>query len=253
MTKIERIKVMELSSKIKKKFNTEFLEKDATETLSFAMMLAFVGGIMDIYTYIVRGNVFATGQTGNLVLVAMHLSEGDYIRMLYPLVPILFFWIGNFAAWHILYSHANGNKLLWKRVILLLEIIILFIAGWIPADYPDILANICVSISASLQFCAFRKFGNTQNYASIFCTGNMRSCGDHYYQGIIRKDRQSLKKAFHYSYILLSFFVGAVMSGFASKIFQEKAIWSVVIILTGALVLSLVFQSKRWKLRFCNT
>ena len=34
-----------------------------------AMVLSFLGGIMDGYSYAVRGGVFATGQTGNLVLV----------------------------------------------------------------------------------------------------------------------------------------------------------------------------------------
>lgn len=242
-----------LSDKQGNKMNIEPPEKDITETLGFAVLLAFVGGIMDIYTYIVRGNVFATGQTGNLVLVAMHLAERNYKGMLYPLVPILFFWLGNFVAWHILYTQANGNKLLWKRIILLIEIIMLIIAGLIPADYPNILANICVSSAASLQFCAFRRFGNTQNYASIFCTGNMRSCADHYFDGIVKKNKQSLKIAFHYSFILFSFFAGAVLSGFTSNLFHEKAIWSVAIVLTVALLISLIFQSKRWKLRFCNT
>ena len=40
-----------MSNKIKKKYYDDNMEKDATDTLGFAMLLAFVGGIMDIYTF----------------------------------------------------------------------------------------------------------------------------------------------------------------------------------------------------------
>lgn len=214
-----------------------------TEKLGFGMLLAFVGGFMDLYSYTVRGNVFATGQTGNFVLVAVELAKKNYIEMFHAAVPIVSFWVGIFIAWHMFYSHFKEKQLLWKRGILAAEILILFITGLIPCSYPNILANTLVSFAASLQYCAFRKFGTAENYASVFCTGNMRSCADNYYKGIVRKDKQSMKKALRYTWILISFFTGAVVGALESGISHEKSIWSAAIVISVALVLSFVWNS----------
>lgn len=122
------------------------------------------------------------------------------------IVPIISFWIGIFISWHLYYSYFNEKQLLWKRGTLITEIFILFITGLIPSSYIHIIANTLVSFAASLQFCAFRKLGTTEVYASVFCTGNMRSCAENYYKGLIQKDKQCLKKSlvivlssFHFS------------------------------------------------------
>ena len=46
----------------------------AHETFRVAAVLALVGGFLDIYTYLLRGGVFANAQTGNIVLLAANLS-----------------------------------------------------------------------------------------------------------------------------------------------------------------------------------
>ena len=60
------------------------------------MILAISGGFMDAYTYLIRGGVFATGQTGNFVLVAIRGVSGEYKHMIQSCVPIAAFWIGIF-------------------------------------------------------------------------------------------------------------------------------------------------------------
>lgn len=227
---------------IDKKQNAEI-----TERLGFVMMIALAAGFMDAYSYIVRGSVFATGQTGNFVLVAVRLAEKEYAAMFQAIVPIISFWIGVFIASHMLYSYFKEDQLLWKRGILIIEIISVTITGFIPCSYPNVIANSLVSFAASLQFCAFKKFGTSDNYASIFCTGNMRSCAENYYKGIIKKNKQSLKKAVQYSSILTSFFVGAIIGALEGTIFHEKAIWTVGIVLSAALILSFVLNTDMWK------
>ena len=211
-----------------------------TEKLAFGMLLASVGGLMDVYSYVVRGKVFATGQTGNFVLVAANLANKNYIGMLHPFVPILSFWIAIFAGWHIFYYLTKERQLLWKRVILAVSIAILFVTGLIPISYSNLISDSLVAFAAALQYCAFRKFGTSENFATIFCSGNMRSCADNYYKGLIRKDKQSLKKAFSYSCILISYFSGAAIGALETSFFHEKTIWTGALVLTVALVLSFV-------------
>lgn len=220
---------------------------EITEKLGFGILLAFIGGIMDAYSYMVRGKVFATGQTGNFVLVAVRFAEQDYMGMLHAIIPIVSFWLGIFSCWHIFYAFCKERQLLWKRVILITEIFILFIVGLIPLTYSNIITNSLVAFAAALQYSAFRKFGHGDNYASIFCSGNMRSCADNYYKGIVQKDKLSLKRALRYSYILISFFTGAALGALASNILHEKTIWSVIILLFIAFLLSFLLNSNLWK------
>ncbi len=215
-------------------------QTEITEKLSFGMLLALVGGFMDAYSYIVHGNVFATGQTGNFVLVAVRLAEKDYAGMFHAIIPIVSFWLGVFLAWHMFYYYFKQKNLLWKRGILVTAMIILFFTGLLPHSYPDIAANTLVSLAAALQYCAFRKFDEDDNYASIFCTGNMRSCADNYYKGFVRKDKKCLKKALRYSCIILAFFIGAVSGALSSNLFHERAIWAVTVILLLCLTLTFV-------------
>ncbi|WP_234117315.1 YoaK family protein [Clostridium hydrogenum] len=220
---------------------------EITEKLGFGMVLALSGGFMDAYSYTVHGKVFATGQTGNFVLVAAHLIDGDYAGAFHSLVPILSFWLGILISWHIFYSYFKENRHLWKHSMIAIELIALFIAGFIPRSYPDIIANTLVSFSASLQFCAFRKLGSGEAYACIFCTGNMRSCAENFYKGIARKDKQCMKKAIHFTYILISFFIGAIVCTLESKTLHQMSIWSVDIVLLSALVGSYVLNKHMLK------
>lgn len=218
---------------------------EITEKIGFGMLLTLVGGFMDVYSYILRGNVFATGQTGNFVLMVVRLAEKNYIGTAQAIVPIVSFWIGIFISWHMFYSYCKEKQLLWKRWVLIIEILILFVAGFVPSYYPHIISNTLVSFAASLQFCAFRKFGTDENYASIFCTGNMRACAENYYIAIARKDRVGLKKALRYSYILISFFVGIILGALAVTTLREKAIWVVDAVLLATLVISFIQKVDR--------
>lgn len=207
------------------------MQKDITQTLGFGMLITMVGGFMDTYSYTVRGQVFATGQTGNFVLVAVRLMRGEYLYMLQALMPIIFFWIGVFLAQHLL-ARANTH---WRRNILILEMGLLFLVGWIPGGVPHILANTLISLVAAMQFCCFRNLGEGAAYATVFCTGNMRSCAEMYYKGLVLRDRDSLRKAHNYLGILLSFFLGACLGVWTSGFLAEKSIWCTCVMLAVAL------------------
>ena len=53
-----------------------------SDSFRIGAMLAVVGGFLDAYTYLARGQVFANAQTGNIVLLGVHLSEGDFKKAL---------------------------------------------------------------------------------------------------------------------------------------------------------------------------
>src|SRR4051794_14167922 len=69
------------------------------ETLLVALLLAFVGGYIDAYTWIIHG-VMANAQTANLVLLWVYGMTGDWGRALHFVPPMLAFAVGVvIAAW----------------------------------------------------------------------------------------------------------------------------------------------------------
>ena len=59
-----------------------------SESLANGLLLAFAGGMMDAYTYLCRGQVFANAETGNLVLLGIQLAQRNWGRALYYLCPL---------------------------------------------------------------------------------------------------------------------------------------------------------------------
>ena len=53
-----------------------------SDTFRLGAVLAMAGGFMDAYSYILRDQVFANAQTGNMLLLGVALSQGDYMLAL---------------------------------------------------------------------------------------------------------------------------------------------------------------------------
>ena len=68
--------------------------KQVSETHLLGLLLAVVGGFLDAYTYLCRGRVFANAQTGNIVLLGVNLTEQNWNRTFYYLMPIFAFVLG---------------------------------------------------------------------------------------------------------------------------------------------------------------
>ena len=58
------------------------------ETVQIALLLAFAGGYLDAYTWIIHG-VMANAQTANLVLLWVHGTVGQWKEALHFVPPIM--------------------------------------------------------------------------------------------------------------------------------------------------------------------
>ena len=63
------------------------------ETVQVALLLAFTGGYLDAYTWIIHG-VMANGQTANLVLLLVYGSAGHWEQAVQFVPPMLAFAVG---------------------------------------------------------------------------------------------------------------------------------------------------------------
>ncbi|MFQ7003656.1 MAG: YoaK family protein [Ruthenibacterium lactatiformans] len=135
----------------------ETLERaPAHEMLRVGLCLAFTGGFLDAYTYLLRGGVFANAQTGNMVLMALYAARRDG-RAFYYLLPIAAFLAGVIVTEWLKARLTNAQHIAWQHVVLLAEAILVFAVGFVPRSVPDAVVNVTVSFICSLQVNSFRR------------------------------------------------------------------------------------------------
>lgn len=200
-------------------------ELQMSEAFLTSIFLAVSGGFQDAYTYNTREEVFSNAQTGNVVLMSQHFMCGEWMAGLRYLFPILSFAVGVWVAEQIQGRYRYARKLHWRQSILLLEIVILFVVGFIPTRL-DMMATALVSFSCAMQVQSFRKV-NGYSYASTMCIGNLRS-GIAALSGYVREHKsQQAEQMLYYFGIIFLFALGAGVGGVLSMnpAVSIRAIW----------------------------
>lgn len=206
-----------------------------SESKRLALLLAMSGGLMDAYTYIFRGEVFANAQTGNILLLGVNLSEGNYHKALSYFFPVIAFALGIVLAEVIRHFCTKNNVLHWRQLTVLVECIILFAVGFFPEAY-NLPANSLVSFACGIQVESFRKVrGNA--FATTMCIGNLRSGTQALCDFIFTKDKKCLSKAGIYYGVILAFTLGAVLGNSLIAFFTQKTIWCSCLLLLAAFFL----------------
>lgn len=197
-----------------------------SETLAVGAILAVAGGYLDAYTYIARGGVFANAQTGNIVLLALNIADGNFLDALIYIIPISAFILGVFVSE--LIRKIGTQTFHWRQIIILIELITILIVAFIPstnerAGIYDMSANVLISFVCSLQVQSFRKIHDI-TCATTMCTGNLRSASEMLMRYQKSHTKTDLYSAIKYYSINLFFIFGAVISSFITKVFNEKSV-----------------------------
>ena len=194
-----------------------------SEAYSLGALLTVGGGFLDAYTYFTRGGVFSNAQTGNLVLLAIRLAQGDLTALPHYLPPILAFALGVVAAELVRDRFRASHALHWRQAVVALEALILLVTAFLPQGPWDAAVNAAVSFVCAMQVEAFRKIrGNA--LATTMCTGNLRSGTELLYHGLRGRDPVSLKRSFQYYGIILCFLLGGALGVWATGLLAEQAI-----------------------------
>ena len=138
----------------------------ASDAWRVAAFLALSGGFQDAYSFFARGHVFANAQTGNIVLFGTKVFALDIAGAIHYLLPVTAFMLGVLAAF---FLRRRSVTLHWRQEVLIIEVVLLFVVGFIPSGF-DFAANAIVSFTCAMQVQAFRKIhGNV--YSSTMCIG----------------------------------------------------------------------------------
>ena len=191
---------MELDNKIKNEIS-----------LTMVMFLTFSGGLMDAYSYINRGKVFSNAQTGNLLLLGVNLSLGNFDLVIHYLMPVLGFIFGIFLA--VFFKNILHKRNIYFEIfVLIIEIMIMIEVMFIPYEL-NLLATSLLSLACGMQVEAFRRFQN-HPIATTMCIGNLRAGVESLVEFIGKKEKKYILSSLVYFSIIIDFILGAVVGNF---------------------------------------
>lgn len=208
------------------------------ERLRVGLCLTWVGGFLEVYTYLLHGGVFANAQTGNLLLLAIEASRWNP-HAVYYLLPIGAFFVGVFTSEWIRSRQTAQQSILWQHWVLLLEAVVFFVIAFLPKGINDAVVIVAVAFVCAMQFNTFRK-AHGLSYASTFCTGNLRSAVENLFYGIFRHQRERAKTAGRYFSVIGAFLCGT-MTGYWFVTF-----WGQTSILLCAAIMVILFVVMKW-------
>ena len=172
---------------------------------ALSLFMIFVIGAMNSYTFFLRGEVFASMHTGNIIKACFDIAAGKFATLYRYLIPILGFLSG-------IISHHFIIKA--KRGALFCSLIIgaCYLGGvLIPIGALNFLSVTLLSFGVGVQLQLIRRV-NGVDLATTMCTGNMRSMSERLAKFIETKDKSLLLGIFTYLAIVFTFAVGVALS-----------------------------------------
>lgn len=192
------------------------MKKIFSKPIIAGILLAFVGGSIDAYTYTCRGEVFASMQTGNLLKLGIGIINGGQTAWYMYIIPIVFFAAGVVISEILMNVSSREQIALRKKYFVVAEIFVIALAAFLPTGKFNVAVNSVISFFCAMQYNFFKKLDSLP-VATTMCTGNLRSLCEYVSKYFIYKDKKYMKNAIKYLFLILFFVIGAtVMTLFIS-------------------------------------
>jgi uncharacterized membrane protein YoaK (UPF0700 family) len=196
------------------------------ETVEIVLLLAFAGGYIDAYTWIIHG-VLANAQTANVIFLWVHAMAGDWAKAFHFVPPILAFTVGIvIAAW---LRRISGERA--SALSILVEIIFLIVIGILHNRLPDVAGTLGISMVAAIQAAMFVKVEGAV-CSTVMITGNMRQMVENIFAVVYGgAPLGTLRKSAIFFALSAVFGCGAAAGAFATKAFPNLTLGIPVIAL----------------------
>jgi uncharacterized membrane protein YoaK (UPF0700 family) len=202
-----------------------------SESIELAALLTISGGLMDAYSFLFRGRVFANAQTGNIVLLSLQLADGNWGEASRYALPILCYICGLVVA-HVICLHARNLSSHWRQTCLLFEIALLIAVAFVPGTH-DWLANALTSLACGIQVQSFRKV-HGRPIATTMCMGNTRQAVQELVDYVHRREPRALASSLLHFGAVAGFALGAILGSRMVALLGQHAILVSVALLTVA-------------------
>ena len=200
---------------------------ECEKTWVFALLMG-VGGFLGAFTYVLRGGVFCNAQTGNLVLLALALGEGNWSRALYLILPITAYFLGAVVSEAIAGPIKKFHLIRWDTLFIIIEIIAVIILGLIPETAPYQITQVTVNFICSMQYNTFRQAQGIP-MATTFCTNHLRQLAVWFTKFVKHRTQPEKVRFLSHLLMLAVFVVGGTISTILCHLLQGKAIFFTLI------------------------
>jgi uncharacterized membrane protein YoaK (UPF0700 family) len=209
---------------------------------AIASLFAIVGGFLDAYSYLARGNVFANAQTGNVVLFGVRAAAGNWTSAWETLPPIFAYMCGVLVA-RLLRVRPQKHTFRATLICQALELLVLLVLLVFGKLVPDLCAVPVIAFSAALQNTSLSNIGPWQ-FNSAMTTSNLRNAVSGWVQLAMGDTDPKLRgKAIVGSVISLCFAAGALLGGVCT--FRMPAPLLPVVVLAAAGTLLTIRERQR--------
>ena len=210
----------------------EKIKEEVPEKLRIAVLLSFISGYINAFTYNNAGELFAGAQTGNVIFMALHFAKGNFEKAVEFLIPIISFMIGQIFIYCFRnFFQRRGHKGYIHSSLLMLFIMIMLIVLLPFFDYHFIVVTL--AFFAAIQSDTFQRLRGfsyaTQrlrgfSYATIMMTGNVKNAPRLLIEGLVQRDRELLVRGFLLFLIIFSFMLGVGISTYFTQFVKKSAL-----------------------------
>lgn len=194
-----------------------------TESYRFAYLMTIFGGFIGAYSYKVRGGVFASAQTGNLIQLGLKIIDGNFDAWYLHLLPVFMFCLGIICCEIIKNTIGENKKIHWKQIVLVIKALILLLISFIAIGEYNVIANMLIGFIAGMQLQFVRMVEGVAMMTTML-TGNIRTLAEYAYYGIYEKNNETLIRSLKQLLIVVMFIFGVLLGGFVSVQFGQQAI-----------------------------
>lgn len=181
-------------------------KKYAVSTTILTIIVCFLMGFIDAYTFLVQDEVFASAQTGNFVSMGVKLFSGEWRDALGHIWVIAGFAAGALAGEAMLdrYKEKGFAK---YRYFLLFQSGLLLLLAIFEKLADDLVILVSLGLLAGYVLTTFRNVNQTTVNNGIM-TGNLKNLMGYFYQMLFQKDKEAKLHLINLATTILIFVLG---------------------------------------------
>ena len=178
------------------------------ESFRVAFLLSLSIGILNACTWMSRGHVFASSQSGILLYLGLDIAQGEFSNVIKYLFPPLMFGAGIVIAEHF---KDHPHYLSWRRIPMIIEFTMITVATFMPDSWND-LANPIFGLACGLQAIAFRHIHNIP-IATLAINGSYQNALEYLTRYLNIRDHEDAFRTVLYSSIVFTYLGGIILGG----------------------------------------